>query len=404
MPSVKILHYTNKKNSDGTSPVIIQVIDGKVYKRTLANVFINQWDAKNKRVIPRSHPNYATINIRISNEYNRIESLILSDNFNLKRDFVDYFSSSVSKDSLHTALTFKELIPLYISQLKSGQTMVGYESRLNYFVDNAGIGNLRLSEIKKHHMDKFIKFMTDKGNRRSTMRTNLNIVGFLASFATKHGYDTKPEALNFQKPIPERSLKSKLTKDELEAFKAVILPEGSKIKEIQDMFMLAVYLRGMRIGDVIQLRQDYFKEGRIRYESHKNKKVFNIKLIPEAVEIVNRYLDGREHLFTFFTHRDDVLLSTEQNLKNKARHISNISANVNGKLKIIAEKAEPKITKNVSTHIARHTFAKMAIEKVKDFNLSMDLVGHSNIKEHQLYIREISEAEDLDNAADEIFG
>lgn len=403
MPSVKIIHYTNKKNSDGTSPVIIQVIDGKVYKRTLANVFTNQWDAKNKRVIPRSHSNYATINIRISNEYNRIESLILSDNFQLKRDFVDYFSGK-EPEQVKTGLTFKELIPLYISQLKSGQTMVGYESRLNYFVENSGIGNLRLSEIKKYHMDKFIKFMTDKGNRRSTMRTNLNIVGFLASFAAKQGYDTKPEAFNFQKPIPERSLKSKLTKDELEAFKAVVLPEGSKIKEIQDMFMLAVYLRGMRIGDVIQLRQDYFKEGRIRYESHKNKKVFNIKLIPEAVEIVNRYLDGREHLFTFFTHQDDVLLSTEQNLKNKARHISNISANVNGKLKIIAEKADPKITKNVSTHIARHTFAKMAIEKVKDFNISMDLVGHSNIKEHQLYIREISEAEDLDNAADEIFG
>lgn len=403
MPSVKIIHYTNKKNSDGTSPVIIQVIDGKVYKRTLANVFTNQWDAKNKRVIPRSHPNYATINIRISNEYNRIESLILSDNFNLKRDFLDYFSSK-EPEQVKTGLNFKQLIPLYIGQLKSGQTMVGYESRLNYFVENAGIGDLRLSEIKKHHMDKFIKFMTDKGNRRSTMRTNLNIVGFLASFAAKQGYDTKPEAFNFQKPIPERSLKSKLTKDELEAFKAVILPDGSKIQEIQSMFLLAVYLRGMRIGDVIQLRQDYFKEGRIRYESRKNKKVFNIKLIPEAVEIVNRYLDGREHLFTFFTHRDNVLLSTEQNLKAKAKHVSSISANINGKLKIIAEKAEPKITKNVSTHIARHTFAKMAIEKVKDFNLSMDLVGHSNIKEHQLYIREISEAEDLDNAADEIFG
>ena len=401
MPSVKIIHYTNKINSDGTSPVIIQIIDGKVYKRTLANVFTNQWNDETKRVIPRSHPNYATINIRISNEYNRIESLILSNTFQLQRDFIDYFDKKETEQP-KTGLTFKQLIPLYISQLKSGQTMVGYESRLNYFVDNAVIGDLRLSEIKKYHMDKFIKFMTDKGNRRSTMRTNLNIINYVATFAIKHGYDTKPEALNFQKPIPERSLKNKLTKDELEAFKAVVLPEGSKIKEIQDMFMLAVYLRGMRIGDVIQLRQDYFKEGRIRYESHKNKKVFNIKLIPEAIEIVNRYLDGREHLFTFFNHKDNPALSLERNLKNKAIHISAISANINGKLKIIAEKA--KITKNVSFHIARHIFAVLAIAKVKDFNISMDLLGHSNIKEHQLYIREISEAEDLDNAADEIFG
>jgi len=45
----------------------------------------------------------------------------------------------------------------------------------------------------------------------------------------------------------------------------------------------------------------------------------------------------------------------------------------------------------------------MAIDKVKDFNLSMDLVGHSNIEEHERYIRELSQDEELDNAADDIF-
>lgn len=403
MPTVKIIHYTPKVNSDGTSPVIIMVNDGTRKKRTIANVLPAQWDESKKRVISRSHPNYAIINIRISNEYNRIESLILSDNFDMQRDFVDYFDNEVTPDN--NIPTFNDLIPLYISQLKSGQTMVGFESRLNYISLNAAIGHLPLSQIKKHHIDKFIKFMEDRGNRQSTMRFNLKLLRYIASFAVDNGYDTKPDCItNFPLPIAERSAKSKLTKDELEAFKAVDLTGDTKLRQIQDMFMLAVYLRGMRIGDVIQLRQDYFKDGRMNYESRKNKKQFDIKLRPEAIEIIERYADKRTHLFTFFKHVDDPLATREKNLKDRAKHISSISVIVNAGLKEIAGKAKPVITKPISTHIARHTFAKMAIDTVKDFNLSMDLVGHSNIKEHQLYIREISEAEDLDNAADEIFG
>lgn len=407
MPTVQIIHYTPKKNSDGTSPVIILVNDGKRYKRTLANVLPAQWDESKKRVKLKSHPNYSVINIKISNEYSRIEGLILSHSFDVQRDFIDYFANLksgievISKDEIKPK-TFDEIIPLYISSLKSGFSMIGYEARLKYFSREAGVGMLPLSEITKDHMNKFIAFMEGKGNKRSTMRTQLKIVRYLSSFSAANGYSPKnPVIHEFALPIANRSDKTKLNKDELSAFKSVEIKDDPTLSEMKDMFLLAVYLRGMRIGDVIQLRQEYFKNGRLVYESGKNKKLFNMKLIPEALDIVNKYLDGREYLFTFFRHKDNETLSRVENLKALASHIESITSYVNTKIKTIAKDAG--ITKSISTHIARHTFAKMAIEKVKDLNLSMDLIGHSNLKEHQIYIREISETEDLDNAADDIF-
>lgn len=409
MASVTIIHYTHKINSDDTSPIVIQVIDGKPKKRTLANVLPEQWDKAKQRVIPKSHPNYGAINIKISNEYNRVEKLILSNSFDLQRDFIEYFDNLKNGTEeikpVEKQKTFLEIIPFYISSLKSGFSMVGYESRLKYFAREANVENLTLSEITKPHMDAFILFMQSKGNQRSTMRTQLKIVRYLSSFAADNGYGPypgNPVIHKFALPIAGRSVKAKLDKEELGAFKEFKVLDDTTTLEMQDMFMLAIYLRGMRIGDVIQLRQDYFKDGRLIYESGKNKKLFNIKLIPEALEIVNKYLDGREYLFTFFKHKDNPLFSREQNMKALANHVKSITAYTNKQLKQIAGDAG--LTKSISTHIARHTFAKMAIEKVKDFNLSMDLIGHSNIKEHQLYIREISEAEDLDNAADDIFG
>lgn len=399
MATVHIIYYSYTKNADGTSPIVIQVYAGKRIKRTIANVKPEQWDSRAKKVKPKSHPNYAVINIKISNEFNRIESLILNNKFDLQRDFIDYFDNLKVGIDPETApvdkpKSFKEIVPLYIASLKSGFSMVSYESRLNYFMDVAKIGNIRSSEITKEHIDRFIKHHTDKGNKRATLRTQLKIVRYASSFAALMKYDTKSDAVHgFKLPNKERAFKRKLTKEELARFKAVVLPEGSKIKEVQDMFIFAVVLRGMRAGDIIQLRQDYFNDGRIIYESGKNKKLFNIKLVPEAVEIVNRYLDGRPYLFTFFKFIENPM--------ERAKHVSNIEANVNSKLKIIAKKAS--ISKNVSFHIARHTFSRMVGEKIKDFNISMDLIGHSNMEEHELYMRELSQDDELDNAADDIF-
>lgn len=412
MPTVKIIQYTAKTNTDGTSPIVIQVFDVKKYKRTLANVRPDQWDADKLRVKPKSHPNYATINIKISNEYNRLEKLILNNQFNLQRDFIDHFANLKAgvDPETHTPppvaeKTFKDIIKLYVTHLKSGQSKSAYEIRLNYFIDKATLPeDLRISQITTSHIDKYYAYQVTKGNKPSSIRTNIKIIKFAANFAFKAGYDVMSKDLaNYKLPKAGRTIKEKLTIAELAAFARVELKEGSRIKEIQDMFMLAVYLRGMRIGDVIQLKQDYVKTDRVVYVSEKNEKTFNIKLVPEAVQIVNRYLDGREYLFTFFKWKFNETLSADENAIKLAEHIKSITANINGKLKIIAGKAEPKITKNVSTHIARHTFAKMAIDKVKDLNISMDLVGHSRLKDHEDYIRELSQDDDLDAAADSIF-
>jgi len=62
------------------------------------------------------------------------------------------------------------------------------------------------------------------------------------------------------------------------------------------------------------------------------------------------------------------------------------------------------IKKPLSSHIARHTFARMAIDKVKNPMVTMELLGHSSLSVHQAYLNDIRKDDQLDNAADEIFG
>jgi integrase/recombinase XerD len=405
MATVNIIYYTSVKNNNGSSPIVIRVIDNRqVKKRTFANVLPNQWDEDKNRVIPRSHPNYAAINIQISGEYNRIEELILSNKFDLKRDFVDYFKKESGKEvKAVVQLNFRQIADLYLAPLvlKSGYTYSTYTSIIKKFLGCVGEG-IRLSEITDRHINKWIAFMQEEKNKESTIHTNIKVVRFVSAFAQKNHYDTKPEALhNFRASVGTKRYKVRLTETEFQAIRDVELTEGSKLPEIRDMFLLAVYLRGVRISDLILLKQSYIVNGRIKYRTEKTGKDFDIKLRPEAMEIIDRYKDGREYLFSFYSFVPSPYRTDEKNEIERVQHIKSITSNINGKLNRIASKAN--IEKKISSHIARHTFARMALDKIKDTNVTMDLLGHTNMKVHEAYIREITRSDEMDDAADKIF-
>ena len=77
------------------------------------------------------------------------------------------------------------------------------------------------------------------------------------------------------------------------------------------------------------------------------------------------------------------------------------SRQINKYLKKIA--TEAKIQKNVSFHIARHSFAKVAKDNKVDNNHLKELLGHSNIKVTEGYMGSF-ETEATDNVMASIFG
>lgn len=402
MATVKIIHYTSKVNSDGTSPIIIQVYDGKKYKRTLANVTLEQWDNDKQRVKIKSHRNYGAINLRISEEYTRLEKLIIENKLDIARDFIQYFDSQPIIEA--SQLTLRQIADLYLEDIlkKSGWTHATFSSIINKFFRIVKNEELLLRDIDASIMKKWIDGMIALKNGDKTIHNNIKVLRFVSEYGARNKHDTKPEALHsYKASTGGRSYKQRLSPAEFLAFRDFVIKDGLKKAEIRDMFLLAVYLRGIRISDVIQLKEKYFTKGRLKYSSQKTDKTFDIKLIPEAIEIIERYKNGSEYLFSFYNFTPDSNKTASENEIERVKHIKSITSNINGKLKIIAKDAG--ITKNISTHIARHTFARMALEKIKDTNITMDLLGHSSIKVHEAYIREISLADELDAAADDIF-
>lgn len=224
----------------------------------------------------------------------------------------------------------------------------------------------------------------------------------------------------------ESKEKPKLSFAEIEALKKIELPEHSALWHARNCFLFAFYCGGTRFGDNIQIRGCHISKEedtyRLKYTMDKTGKKKNIILVPEAVEILSHYINlddvSTDYVFPYLdnkatyayavTWEEKCALSPEETEQLK-KSISSKNALVNKYLKVLAKKAG--ISKVVSTHIARHSFADLARKNNGDIYDIKTILGHSSICTTQTYLNKLdTETQDKalqnvfhkDNKADEI--
>jgi len=158
--------------------------------------------------------------------------------------------------------------------------------------------------------------------------------------------------------------KDELNSSEVKALVQLNLNNEKKLQVYRDIFLFQIFT-GLPYGEIENLTRDKLNEenNEIVLETNRRKTNIHIKqiLVKQAVEIVNRYKNNFE---TYTT-----------NLVFPKRHLNNM----NDYLKIIQQMAG--ITKNISTHIARHTCCQFLCELG---NINSDVIntmlGWSNKK------------------------
>lgn len=193
-----------------------------------------------------------------------------------------------------------------------------------------------------------------------------------------------------------KTIKQKLTADEVNAIESLPLADGDQITAVRDLYIMQIYLRGIRVGDLLQARCADFKEGVFTYTDDKTGKTASMNLIPRAQVIVDKYTGKHERLFPFFNWSPVKALSKFDNGRARLKHKEVCTTVVNKFLKVIAIMAD--IKKPLSSHIARHTFARMAIDKINNPMITMELLGHTSLADHQQYLNDIRKDDVLNKA------
>ncbi|RZJ86455.1 MAG: hypothetical protein EOO20_18260 [Chryseobacterium sp.] len=388
--SVRLHLHNTKTNADGSNPIVLEYLIDRVRKRkVLDRCMAIDWDSKNNRVKSR-HKKADIINNMLSKELAKAE-----------RNVYEIKSGLLSIDDVfgnRKKVTFQDAVDQELKRLEK-KFMSGFYDKVRAIQKQVPDTSIALSDINKKWFDRMIAIFSDLGNTGGTIQKKIKLIRGLIGRYSENGITKEVKDVRV---ATTKSLKVKLSAIELSRIEELTLPTGEQIEAVRDLFLLQIYLRGIRVGDLLQAYAADFKNGRFNYTADKTDKTLTIKLIPQAQAIVDKYSGRYKRLFPFFIWEPNKHGSAFENDRARLKHKESCTTIVNKHLKVIAGMCG--IDKPLSSHIARHTFARMAIDKINNPMVTMELLGHSSLAVHQSYLNDIRKDDMLDAAADNIFG
>lgn len=400
MPSIKIELFKGKTLSDGRHPVCVRVTNnGKVKRKTIASAHVKEWDEKKCRIKARTRPDFEKVNSDIDTELDTYEARYKE----LKRSERLWDPEEVFKLEQKHSVKFLETSMSYLEYIRANKSEVTYGNlesihhKISRYV--RGI-DFSIEDINKKWIEDFSSYLRSPGLKNGETTITLNLA-YIKRIIKRSG--VKNEIVSDIKFNIRGSNKQKLTAQELETIENLQLDEMPNLDLIRDVFMIQYYLRGLRVADVIKLRKESIVGDRLIYTAGKTGKVFDIKIVPKCMDLINKYIEcDSQYVLPLLRHTNSNTISDFENRKRLASEIKVITNKINSGLNKIAELAG--IKKKIRSHIARHTFASMADIKLKgNIREIQAMLAHGDRKVTERYISELKQSDLLDEAADRIF-
>jgi len=270
-----------------------------------------------------------------------------------------------------TVETIQQYISEYINYLEierglSKNTISAYGSDLMSFFDFVETDNL--SEISRKDFSRYTKFLAKKEiSPTSITRKIASLKGFFRFLSSKRYIKDNP-AISIVSPKLPKKLPKVLTIAEIDK----ILKNNLNTKERAIIELL--YSAGIRVSELVNLDIKNLDL------SQKSIKVFGKgskeRLVPinkKCADIINKYLKERNLIALKYNSKNNLFL------ENNGKPITRQKV-----YKIIKQQGEL-ISKHISPHTMRHSFATHLLENGADLRVVQELLGHASIVTTQLY-------------------
>jgi integrase/recombinase XerD len=239
------------------------------------------------------------------------------------------------------------------------------------------IQNLKTpGQVELKDLEGFVRWIHELG---MTPASQSRIISGLRSFYTycllEQVTDTNPTAL-LEAPKQKRALPDVLSFEEIEQIIAqadLSTPEGGRNKAILE----TLYSCGLRVSELVNLRISclYLDVGFVRVIGKGNKE----RLVPvgsDAIKYINIYRENIRVHVSIKPGQEDFLF-----LNRRGSQLSRVMIFL--LLKDLAQKAG--ITKSISPHTFRHSFATHLVEGGADLRAVQEMLGHESITTTEIY-------------------
>ena len=236
------------------------------------------------------------------------------------------------------------------------------------------LGKTDLRKVKKEQVQSYADWMLAQGKSpASVTRSLVSIKSFYAYLMTRALVKTNP-AKGVTTAKIEKKYPQILTSREVELF--LEQPQCVDAKSIRDHAMLELlYATGIRVSELISLNvaDVNLSAGFIRCESRGKSRI--IPLYQVAVKALQDYLrDVRPQIIA--DEAEEALFVNMSGGRMSRQGFWKI-------IKYYQEKAQ--ITKDITPHTLRHSFAAHLLENGADLRAIQEMLGHADISSTQIY-------------------
>jgi site-specific recombinase XerD len=271
---------------------------------------------------------------------------------------------------------------LEIEQNRSQRTIANYDHYLTRLADYGG--DITVADIDQELVRKWRLWLNRLGTnvndelQKTTLNYHLIALRSFLKFCNKRGMGCMaPDKIELARTV--RPQVTFLNEDELT--RMFDQPDISSEAGLRDRAILELlFSSGLRVSELVGLDREHInlkrREFMVRGKGQKDRPIF---ISPDAAEWVGKYLDMRadttKPLFIRYGGRKTVDRSGNYH-RLTARSVQRLVANY----ALLAG-----ITKHVSPHTLRHSFATNLLMNGADLRSVQAMLGHSNISTTQIY-------------------
>jgi site-specific recombinase XerD len=267
---------------------------------------------------------------------------------------------------------------LEVEKGRSLKTVQNYERYLDRLLSQSGV--MSPEDVTDEAVRRFRLWLNrqpdGKGGTLKRRTQNYYLIAlraFLKYLARRGVSSLTPERIELAK-APERSL-DLISADELD--RLLCSPDGADVKSLRDKaFLELLFSTGMRVSELCSLNRDIDLEKDELSIRGKGEKVRVVFLSRTAKDAVRAYLNKRSDV-------DEALFVQVGKGAPETGSLRLTPRSVERIVKRYAIKAG--ITKKVTPHVIRHSFATDLLENGADLRSVQALLGHAHIATTQVY-------------------
>ena len=258
----------------------------------------------------------------------------------------------------------------------SANTLQSYRRDIIQFAEYLDDEGIMYSRLGQQEIKDYIEYLKKIGKKTSTISRNLASIRSFYQFLLRSKKVRRDPTEGMQSPKIEKKAPSILSSDEVELL--LEQPKNVDLKGIRDKAMLEfAYATGMRVTEIISLNLEDVDFDKAFVTCENGAKRRNIPLGNISLKALDEYVKNAR----------PVMIKSENERA--------LFVNVHGKRltrqgfwKIIKYyKEQAHITKDITPHVLRHSFATHLLQNGADLKSIQMMLGHSDISSTQIYMK-----------------